>query len=77
MRRVTRWATRSSDEALPLIQELSEFVTQPAFLYRHHWQGGDVLMWDNCYAQHRATKDYALPQRCLMYRVTINGSIPS
>ena len=65
------------DEAVPLIQALSEFVTQPAFLYRHHWQVGDVLMWDNCGAQHRATKDYALPQRRLMYRVTINGWIPS
>jgi taurine dioxygenase len=64
------------DEAVPLIQALSDFVTQPAFLYRHHWRVGDVLMWDNCCAQHRATKDYTLPQRRLMYRVTVHGSIP-
>jgi taurine dioxygenase len=63
-------------EALALIAELSDFVTQPAFLYRHRWQVGDVLMWDNCCAQHRAIKDYALPQRRLMYRVTVNGTVP-
>ena len=63
-------------EALALIDELSAFVTQPTFLYRHRWQVGDVLMWDNCCAQHRAIKDYALPQRRLMYRVTVNGTVP-
>lgn len=63
-------------EALSLIQELSEFVIQPTFMYQHQWQVGDVLMWDNCCAQHRATKDYALPQRRLMHRVTVNGSVP-
>jgi taurine dioxygenase len=63
-------------EALALMEELSDFVTQPRFLYRHQWQVGDVLMWDNCCAQHRAIKDYALPQRRLMYRVTVNGTVP-
>jgi taurine dioxygenase len=63
-------------EALALIAELSDFVTQPRFLYRHQWQVGDVLMWDNCCAQHRAIKDYALPQRRLMYRVTVKGTVP-
>ena len=63
-------------EALALIAELSEFVTRPTFLYRHQWQVGDLLMWDNCCAQHRAIKDYTLPQRRLMYRVTVNGTVP-
>jgi alpha-ketoglutarate-dependent taurine dioxygenase len=64
------------EEALPLIAALSAFVTRPTFLYRHQWQVGDLLMWDNCCAQHRAIKDYALPQRRLMYRVTVNGTVP-
>jgi taurine dioxygenase len=62
-------------EALPLIQELSDFVTRPEFLYRHQWRVGDLLMWDNCCAQHLAVKDYDLPQRRLMHRVTVNGSV--
>ncbi|MGE3540716.1 MAG: TauD/TfdA dioxygenase family protein [Candidatus Tectimicrobiota bacterium] len=65
-----------AEEALPLIEELSEFVIRPAFMYRHQWQVGDVLMWDNCCAQHKAIKNYALPQRRLMHRVTVNGSVP-
>jgi len=64
------------EDALPLIQALSDFVIRPVFLYRHQWQVGDLLMWDNCCAQHRAIKDYALPQRRLMYRVTVNGTVP-
>ena len=63
-------------EAVALIAELSEFVISPVFVYQHQWQVGDVLMWDNCCAQHRAIKDYALPQRRLMHRVTVNGSVP-
>lgn len=63
-------------EALPLIKELSDFVTRPEFIYRHQWRVGDVLMWDNCCAQHLAIKDYELPQRRLMHRVTVNGSVP-
>jgi taurine dioxygenase len=64
------------EEALPLIQELSDFVTRPEFLYRHQWHVGDLLTWDNCCAQHLAVKDYDLPQRRLMHRVTVNGSVP-
>jgi taurine dioxygenase len=63
-------------EARVLIQELSDFVTRPEFLYRHQWRVGDLLMWDNCCAQHLAVKDYDLPQRRLMHRVTVNGSVP-
>jgi hypothetical protein len=63
-------------ESLPLIQELSEFVTRSQFMYRHQWRVGDVLMWDNCCVQHLAIKDYELPQRRLMHRVTLKGSIP-
>jgi taurine dioxygenase len=63
-------------EALPLIRELSDLVTRPEFMYRHRWRVGDLLMWDNCCAQHLAVKDYDLPQRRLMHRVTVNGSVP-
>ena len=63
-------------DALPLIQELSDWVTRPEFLYRHRWRVGDLLMWDNCCAQHLAVKDYDLPQRRLMHRVTVNGVVP-
>lgn len=64
------------NEALDLIKELSDLCQRPEFMYRHKWQLGDLLMWDNCMAQHLAVQDYALPQRRLMHRTTVNGSIP-
>jgi len=63
-------------EALRLIQEWSDVVTRPEFLYRHHWRVGDLLMWDNCCVQHLAVKDDDRPQRRLMHRVTVYGSVP-
>jgi alpha-ketoglutarate-dependent taurine dioxygenase len=45
-------------------------------MHRHKWRLGDLMMWDNRCAQHLAIKNYALPQRRLMHRVTVNGSVP-
>lgn len=64
------------DEALPLIKELSDRTIRPEFLYRHQWQIGDVLMWDNAAVQHWAPRDYEWPQRRRMHRTTVNGSVP-
>ena len=64
------------EESLPLIKELGELVTRPEFCYRHNWRVGDLLMWDNSMTQHLAISDYQLPQRRLMHRVTVNGTVP-
>jgi taurine dioxygenase len=64
------------DEALALIAKLHAHLVRPEFQYRHTWQEGDLLMWDNCSCQHLAVRDYGLPQRRLMHRVTVNGSVP-
>ena len=63
-------------EALPLLSELHQHSISPKFQYRHRWQVGDVLMWDNCSCQHLAVRDYRDDQRRLMHRVTVNGSVP-
>jgi alpha-ketoglutarate-dependent taurine dioxygenase len=26
----------------------ADHVVKPAFIYRHQWRHGDLLMWDNC-----------------------------
>jgi alpha-ketoglutarate-dependent 2,4-dichlorophenoxyacetate dioxygenase len=41
-------------EALILLRELTEHATQRRFVYRHQWQVGDLVMWDNCATMHRA-----------------------
>lgn len=63
-------------EGLALRDELIAHCTQPQFVYRHRWQEGDLVMWDNASTQHLAIADYALPQRRLMYRTTVKGAAP-
>lgn len=62
------------DEARALLAELYAHCTRPEFVYRHRWRVGDVVMWDNCATIHRATVDYALPERRLMQRTTLRGT---
>jgi taurine dioxygenase len=64
------------DEAVDLIAELDAHCVRPAFLYRHKWQVGDLLMWDNTSSMHLAICDYALPERRLMHRTTVIGTVP-
>jgi len=64
------------DEAIELIAELDAHCVRPEFLYRYKWQVGDLLMWDNTSAMHLAICDYALPERRLMHRTTVIGTVP-
>ncbi len=64
------------DEAVDLIAELDAHCVRPEFLYRHKWQVGDLLMWDNTSSMHLAICDYALPERRLMHRTTVIGTVP-
>jgi len=64
------------DEALDLIAELDAHCVRPEFLYRHKWRVGDLLMWDNATSMHLAICDYALPERRLMHRTTVIGTVP-
>ena len=65
------------EEAEALIAALADHIVKPAFVYRHQWQPGDLLLWDNCTVQHRAVQDYDLPQRRLLHRTTMGGAVPS
>jgi taurine dioxygenase len=64
------------DDAEALIVALSDHVIKPEFLYRHRWRTNDIVMWDNCTMQHKAIIDYDLPQRRLMHRLTVVGTVP-
>ena len=64
------------DEAVDLIAELDAHCVRPEFLYRHKWQVGDLLMWDNTSSMHLAICDYALPERRLVHRTTVIGTVP-
>jgi taurine dioxygenase len=66
-----------SSEGRPLLEFLYAQCTKPEFVYRHKWRKGDLLMWDNAAALHMAIIDYALPQRRVMHRITLKGSVPT
>ena len=43
-------------EGLALLEELVAFVTEDRFVFRHKWQVGDVLIWDNRCTLHTGTR---------------------
>jgi len=59
-----------ADESDALIAELAAHV-QTEGDYRHRWQVGDLVIWDNRCSLHAATGDYPLDQRRTMWRATI------
>ena len=61
------------DEGRALIKELQAHVTQPEFCYRHEWQEGDLIVWDNRCVLHRATPYDTSRFKRLMQRTTISG----
>ncbi|NPT38734.1 TauD/TfdA dioxygenase family protein [Paraburkholderia xenovorans] len=40
-------------EGRDLLRELTEFATQPQFVYSHEWSVRDLVMWDNRALMHR------------------------
>ncbi len=60
-------------EGQKLLQELCTHAVKNASIYRHKWQVGDVLVWDNPSVMHSGT--YADPQYPrTLYRLTIQGT---
>jgi taurine dioxygenase len=64
------------DESQHLLDELFAHIKKPGFIYRHHWQPGDVLIWDNPQTQHCAVGDYDVPLFRTMNRTAVKGSAP-
>ena len=65
----------SQIESDSILNLLYAHMTQPEFAYRHRWQPGDVVMWDNRATMHYAVDDYGTSER-IMRRVTIRGAEP-
>ena len=45
------------------------------FLYAHHWQKNDVLMWDNIGTVHNAVADYTMDEPRYMRRVQVMATL--
>jgi len=63
------------EEGNLLLCRLLEWSTQPQYVYRHKWQAGDFLLFDNTGTMHRAA-EYPLDSKRLMRRTTLHGEEP-
>jgi taurine dioxygenase len=66
----------SPEESKGLLEYLYNHLTRYEFVYRHRWQAGDVVMWDNRCTMHYAVHDYGDAKRVL-HRTTVVGGKPS
>ena len=64
-------------ESDALLAFLFDHATQPEFVYRHHWQPRDLVLWDNRCLMHRAVADYNMDENRHMHRATIAGEAPA
>lgn len=63
------------DKSKALLDRLHAWAAQPQFVYRHHWQVGDLMIWDNTGTMHRVIP-YAADSGRLMHRTTLVGEEP-
>lgn len=64
---------KSQAESRAILARLVEWAAQPAFTYRHEWQDGDCIIWENTAALHRVVP-YAENSGRMMHRTTIAGA---
>jgi len=64
------------DEAAELLDALNAHAVSDAFVYRHRWRQGDLIIWDNRCTMHCATPYDDLKYRRIMHRTTVAGTRP-
>jgi alpha-ketoglutarate-dependent taurine dioxygenase len=64
------------EESAPILQFLTEHLTQPAFTCRLRWEAHMLVVWDNRLCVHQAYNDYQGHRR-EMYRTTVRGDQPA
>ena len=60
-------------ESRALLDDLLARATRPENTYRHDWESGDVIVWDNQAAVHHVTEYDTANHRRLMRRTTISS----
>ena len=67
---------KTPDESRAFLQDLLDRSIKPEFVYRHHWQAGDLVIVDNRSAMHKVHDDYDRSQTRLLHRIVIAGDRP-
>ncbi|EJL31621.1 TauD/TfdA family dioxygenase [Novosphingobium sp. AP12] len=63
-------------DGFAILNEVVEHMTQGRFVYRHKWQVGDVLLWDNRCSLHTGTLFDDSKYFRTMYRLWVEGDRP-
>jgi taurine dioxygenase len=64
------------EESQAVLAFLCSHLQRPEFIYRHRWQVGDLVMWDNRSTAHCAVADYDMNEPRHMHRTSIAGDAP-
>ena len=64
-------------ESQVFVTDLMDRIIQPDITYRHKWQRGDLLLWDNRALLHIAHRDYDPTEGRIMHRVLLEGEVPA
>ncbi|WP_149536257.1 TauD/TfdA dioxygenase family protein [Siccirubricoccus phaeus] len=64
------------EESAALLEELNSHAVRPEFIYRHRWQEGDLVAWDNRNTMHQATPYDDAKYIRIMHRTTLAGERP-
>lgn len=62
-------------ESDALLDELWSYATRDEIVWRHHWQTGDLVLWDNRCTMHRRDSFDSATRR-ILHRTQIKGEIP-
>jgi alpha-ketoglutarate-dependent taurine dioxygenase len=60
------------EQGYAFLQELADWCTQDRFVYRHHWQQGDLVIWNNPGLLH-CSYPYDEASGRVMHRTTVKG----
>ncbi len=64
-------------EGQTLLADLLQRATVPAYVYRHRWQTGDLVIWDNRSLLHRADRNYDMSAHArVLHRTVVKGTAP-
>lgn len=64
-----------ASESEALLDRMLDFATQPQYVYRHAWQLGDLVIWNNTGTMHRVLP-YDITSGRLLHRTVVAGDEP-
>lgn len=64
------------DESDRILDDIHRHMTQVDFQYHHHWQIGDILVWDNRSVTHSVNMDFPVGETRIHQRLLLSGGTP-